>query len=381
MDEMKQILAYAQAHNEEFLETLRGAVEIESPTYGAKSNCDRCSEYFQHLFASLGMKITVYPQQEVGNHFTAETEGTGKPLLILGHFDTVFPVGTLETMPFRVDGNKLRGPGVYDMKGGMVAAYYALRALKELNLMPERKIILCANSDEEPGSFTSQDIFVPLARESRAVLVLEPGLDTVGSVKTIRKGRGWYTLTAHGKSAHTGHNPDKAASPLLELAHQLPVIQGMSDFANGISVMPVYVQGGVEGACMVPETATMVIDTRYPTVEEGAVIDRQLHALQPVVPGCTLELTGGALKHPLMFTEQNQKVFQLADSIAQELGFKLEGRMVGGGSDGNYVATTGVPVLDGYGMVGANLHTPDEFLYIDCIPQRVALTAGLMRRL
>lgn len=379
MSNVKKILTYMEQHEEQFLKVLQHAVELESPTYGAKEITDRCGCYFQKLFRELRMQITVYPQTEVGDHFTAETKGTGKPLLVLCHYDTVFPQGTIQKMPFQQKGNKLYGPGVYDMKGGLVAAYFALRALKKLDIEPQRKIVVCVNSDEEPGSFTSKELFLRLAKESCAVLVLEPGVDTLGSVKTVRKGRGYYTLTAYGKAAHTGHHPDKGINPITELAYQLEKIHEMNDYKNGVSIAPVYCDGGVKGACMIPETASVVFDARYRTVEDAKQLDQKLRALKAVLPGSRLEWSGGLLKYPLTFTEVNQKLFEKADLIARELGFVLEGREVGGGSDGNYVAETDIPVMDGYGMVGANLHTPDEFLYIDCIPKRTALVAELLR--
>lgn len=379
MHKSKVILEYLNGKQEDFLELLKQAVLLESPSYGGKAYVDKCGEFLQGIYAKLGMDITIFPQEEVGDHFRADIGSGDDTIMMLCHYDTVFPVNTLETMPFKREGNILKGPGVFDMKGGLIQAHFAIKALMDLDLMPKRKIAVLATSDEEPGSFTSRELIKEEAKKCRAVIVLEPGLETLGSVKTIRSGRGTYKITAHGKPAHAGHHPHLAINPITELSFQISKIKEMSDYAKGTSVSPIFIEGGVDGARMIPETASITLDTRYASTEAVDIVDKKLQALEAVLEGSKLEIVGGVDKIPLTLTEENEKLFNLAYDIAKELGFELEGKTVGGGSDGNTVAETDTPILDGYGMIGGGIHTPDEYLYIDCIPKRTALVAQLLR--
>lgn len=376
---MMEFVNYMQDHIEEYLETLRRAVELESPTY-EKEYSDLCSSFFQEQFRELGASIRIFPAENVGDHFLASFQETEEPgVLFIGHYDTVFPSGTIKTMPYRIADGKAYGPGTMDMKGGIVAFLYAVKMLKELGYMPEKKNIkFFCNGDEEPGSFTSRDQIVEEARKNKMALVLEPAPADRNTVKTSRKGRGTYCVTAYGKSAHSGNCPEDGVNAVVELSYHLQTIHEMNDYDRGVTLTPVSIEGGLAGMCRVPEKASFTMDVRFPTPEVTAEVDRKIRELQPVLEGAVVEVTGGVDKPPYEANEVNQALFRKAQELAKEVGLKLEGIGVGGGSDGNYTSGAGVPTLDGLGVSGKWLHNPQEYLIIEDVPYRVALIAKLI---
>jgi glutamate carboxypeptidase len=301
-------------------------------------------------------------------------------ILVLGHFDTVWPVGTLARMPFRREGGRLWGPGVLDMKGGIAFFLWAMRALRELELPVGRKVVLLLTADEETGSATSRQLVEQQAKASSAVLVLEPGTGLEGKLKTARKGVGVYQLHVRGKAAHAGVDPENGASAVVELARQIVRIAGWSDPARGVTLNPGVIAGGTRSNVVAAE-ARAEIDVRVAKLRQAAALDRKLRGLKPFDPRCALTWTGGVNRPPMERTRAIVRLFRLAQGLAAELGVRLEESMTGGGSDGNFTAALGVPTLDGLGAVGEGAHAAHESILIDRIADRTALLAKLVQAL
>jgi glutamate carboxypeptidase len=298
-------------------------------------------------------------------------------ILALGHADTVWPIGTLGSMPFRRAKGRLCGPGVLDMKAGLAFFIHAMRALIELDIPVAHDVVLLVNPDEETGSHASRAGTEALAKESHAVLVLEPGTGLDGRVKTARKGIGAWTLKVRGIAAHAGVDFAKGSSAILELARQLERIADFTDAKRGITVNPGVVSGGTRSNVIAAE-ASAEIDIRVPNLADAKALDRKFRALRPIDKRCTLELTGGLNRPPM---EHNPFLFRLARGLARELGVELEESSSGGGSDGNFTAALGIPTLDGLGAVGEGAHAAHESILIDRIPDRVALLAKLTQKI
>lgn len=381
MSDAKQILDFAEKETQNFLNILKTAVEIESPTYESKEAADKCSRYYQGLYRELGFSIKAYPQTDCGENFVAEYGQGDEAIMLVGHYDTVFPLGSLSTMPWKVEDGKAYGPGVYDMKGGLVQAYFAVKALKTFNVPLSKKIIICVNGDEEPGSYSSRALMEETARRCKYALVLEPGTGARGGVKTARFGRAVYKIFAHGCAAHSGNEPWKAISSIQELAHQAQVLFAMTDRDNGISVSPTFLNAGMDDTATIPGTGQLTVDVRSPTIDGLDKVMTSIEALKPKLDGMRLEIKGGMNKPVFEFNAKNKALFDVANSLAQELGFGLTAHTVGGGSDGNFTSYAGTPTLDGLGMEGNFLHNPKEYILIDAIPLRVALLARLIQTL
>jgi glutamate carboxypeptidase len=378
MSDTEKILNYFKGHKNELLDVLKGAVECESPSHENKEVADRCGQYFQNIFKDLGFRIQVIPQTDCGDHFIAELGSGEKGTLIVGHYDTVFPIGTLKTMPFKIEGDKAYGPGTLDMKGGIILGYFAVKALKELGLLPDTKITFFLNSDEESGSFHSSDLIVAEAKKNKHVLVLEPGLDQLGFIKTGRYGRGTYKITAHGRSSHSGSNPHWAISPMLELSHQMIKFHERSCYDKGLTLTPTCMGAGILGTCMVPETAWLSMDCRFRTPEIAEATHQELLNLKAIVPGVRMEVEGGIDK-PAYVAEPN--LLNKAKELGKEVDMEVLECIVGGGSDGNFTSAAGCPTLDGLGMSGLYLHNPGEYINVHYIPQRGTMLARLIQTL
>lgn len=379
MSHTEQYLKYFTEHREELLAVLQKVVELESPSHENKAVSDRCASYLTALFQGIGFRVRLIHQKTCGDCIVADNGKEGKGILFVGHYDTVYPIGTIKTMPFRRDAHKAYGPGILDMKGGLVMGYFTMKCLKELNLFPDKHITFFMNGDEESGSFCSSDLIVEEAKKNRAVVVLEPGLDADGSFKTRRYGRGTYTVTAHGRSAHSGTNPDQAISPMLEIGRQMARIDGWNDYKNGLTFAPTCMGGGVPGTCRVPESAWFTMDVRFRTREMAREYDKKIFELDPVKEGVRIEVTGGIDKPPL---ETPANLIELTKTLGGEVGLEMKPCCVGGGSDGNFTSgAANVPTLDGLGMSGLYLHNPDEYINLDAIPRRCALLARLVEEL
>ena len=358
-------------------ELLREFVEIESPSHD-KALVDSFAARVSKEFEKLGGTVELVPQLNVGNVFRASfaTSPRKKPVLLLGHLDTVYDQGTLERMPCRVSDGKMYGPGVFDMKGGIVMMLLAIAALKENGDLP-RPVSVLLNPDEEIGSPASRKITERLAKKCEAVLVLEPSAGPMGACKTARKGVGDYHLRVIGISAHAGLDYQKGANAITELAHQLTRIAALTDLKRGTTLNPGIIRGGTR-TNVVPELAEAEFDIRVATRKEGERIDRQIRRLKPVDKRCRLEITGGVNRDPFERTTEVATLYGKARTIASDLGFELRETSVGGGSDGNFTAAMGIPTLDGLGAVGDGAHALHEHVILSEIPRRAALLARLI---
>jgi len=387
--EARRRLAYFDERRDEIVSTIRELVEIESPSDN-KAAVDRIAEAVAHKFSQLDGELRVHPAKDFGNHLQIDFDFAGKsvgksaakPVLLLGHYDTVYPLGTLATMPCRVVDNKLTGPGVLDMKSGIVLMLHALAALQEWHgkdrdrRLP-RPVTVLLVSDEEVGSESSRMITESLAKKAAAVLVLEPSYGRQGAVKTARKGVGEYLVKVTGKASHAGLDFQKGVNAILELARQIEKISGFSDLKKGLTVN-VGIVGGGSRTNVVPAEAAAQIDVRIARMKDSAGIDKKIRSLRPFNRKCKIEITGGINRPPMERTAGVAALYAQAVAIARELGWKLGEAAVGGGSDGNFTAGLGIPTLDGLGGVGDGAHATHEHILISELPRRAALIAGLI---
>ena len=297
--------------------------------------------------------------------------------MLLGHMDTGWDVGTINKMPCREKKGRLFGPGVYDMKGGIVQILFAIRCLRDIHGEVPRRVTILLTSDEEVKSATSRPILEKLARGSAAVLVLEPSAGSKGALKTARKGVGEYKLKVTGCAAHAGLDPQSGHSAILELARQIERIAGFKDSKRGITVNPGIVRGGTRTNVVAAE-AEVEVDARVARLADAARLDRKFRALRPFDKVCRLEVTGGINRPPLERTPEVAGLFRKAQAAAGELGFGIGEASVGGGSDGNLTAALGSPTLDGLGAGGEGAHADNESILISEIPRRTALLATLI---
>jgi glutamate carboxypeptidase len=346
---------------------LRELVEIESPSAspGARAVSERMADELQ----PLGAAVTVLH----GGHLRAEFPGPGAPLLLCGHVDTVWPVGTLAAMPFRIDGDHAYGPGVYDMKACLVLMVEAIRKAGH----ERRALRVFLTADEEAASRTGRLPLEAAADGVAAAFVVEPP-GASGNLKTSRKGLGRFTLTIKGRSAHAGTHRDEGVSAIEELAHQVLALHALNDDDRGISTNVGVVNGGTSENVVAAEAQARV-DVRVARFEDRDRIERALAGLQPVHPEATLELGGGWTRPPLERSASSAALFAQARRHGLELGLDLEEESSGGGSDGNLIGAIGVPVLDGLGAEGSDAHAPNEHVYLSSIPVRAALLAQLLR--
>ena len=377
---MKALLSYARLRQAEMIRLIRALVECESPSDDARA-VSRFVELVADTLAPLG-RVRRIPGGKHGPHLLCEFNLPGSRsegrLLLLGHSDTVWPVGTLARMPFREAEGRLWGPGVLDMKAGLALAVFAVRALREMERPVRRQVALQLNSDEEVGSPSSRSLTEEQARRSVAVLVLEPGTGLEGKLKTARKGVGDYTLVVRGKAAHAGADFSAGSSAILELARQIEKIAGFTRLDRGITVNPGVISGGSR-ANVVAAEAYAEIDVRVVRLKDAEALDRKFRRLRPVDKRCTLEISGGLNRPPMERSPGGRRLFRLARKLAAELGVRLEESLSGGGSDGNFTAALGVPTLDGLGAVGEGMHAPEESVLVDRLADRTALLAGLLQ--
>ncbi|MFY9906989.1 MAG: M20 family metallopeptidase, partial [Terriglobales bacterium] len=382
--EARRRLAYFTARREQMVSTIRDLVEIESPSDN-KAAVDRVAEAVAEKFSRLGGEIRFHRAKDFGSHLQVNFGGrSAKPVLLLGHYDTVYPLGTLAKMPCRVAGNKLTGPGVLDMKSGIALMLHALAALQEWHAegwhgVLLRPVTVLLVSDEEVGSSSSRAITEALAKRAAAVLVLEPSYGREGAVKTARKGVGDYLLKVTGKAAHAGLDFEKGVNAIRELARQIERVSGFTDLKRGLTVNVGVVSGGSR-TNVVPAEAAAQIDVRIARLKDAAGIDKKMRKLRPFDRRCKVEIKGGINRPPMERTAGVAALYRQAAAIARELGWKLGEAAVGGGSDGNFTAGLGIPTLDGLGGVGDGAHATHEHILISELPRRAALIAGLIER-
>ena len=376
--EAERRLVYFTERRDQLISTIRDLVEIESPSDN-KAAVDRVSAAVAQKFAALGGAVKVHPAKDFGNHLQVDFAGKlgARPILLLGHYDTVYPLGTLTAMPCRIADDKLTGPGVLDMKSGIAMALHSIAALKDWHRELPRPVTVLLVSDEEVGSDSSRAITEALAKKVGAVLVLEPSYGLEGAVKTARKGVGDYRITVRGKAAHAGLDFEKGANAIEELARQIGRISRFTDLKKGITVSAGLISGGTR-VNVVPAEAAATIDVRIARMKDAAGIEKKMRSLGAFDRRCKVEVKGGVNRPPLERTAGVAALYAKAVAIARDLGWKLGEAAVGGGSDGNFTAGLGIPTLDGLGGVGEGAHASHEHILISELPRRAALVAGLI---
>jgi len=379
MDEQR-LLGYCREELGGMLELLRRSVEIESPS-NSKPGLDRLARFLAGEFRRRAGKVQLMEHPVAGSAVLAEfwaSRRKQKPILLLGHLDTVWELGTLAQMPFRVRGGRAFGPGILDMKAGVVIGLWAIRALQALRISPAGPIHFFLNSDEEVSSIAFRKEILAAARRARAVLVLEPAA-AGGALKTARKGVGEFKITVHGRSAHAGVSPAAGVNAIMELARQALTIQAMAKPRQGLTINVGRIEGGTRPN-VVPERATAWIDVRIPRLQDRAVIEEEIRGLRPFDSGTKLEIEGG-INRPPMERDMAAALFRKARALGRAVGMALTEASTGGGSDGNFTAAMGVPTLDGLGAVGDGAHARHEHILISELPRRAALLAGLLATL
>lgn len=362
------------------LERLRQLVELESPS-SDEPRLRAVAAWMASALAGLGADVDTVDVPGVGEHVVARLAGSDaslEPVVVLGHLDTVHPVGTFDPA-FRVEDGQARGPGVYDMKGGWACMLEAIAALRATGSGPRRPVVVVATCDEETGSETSRGLIEATAAGARAVLVPEPSLPG-GAAKTRRKGVGWYRLEVTGRAAHAGVDPENGVNALVELAHQVLAITALADPGAG-TTLSVGEAGGGTTANVVPASAWAVVDVRFATAAEGARVDAALRALRPRLPGAAIAVTGGSNRPPVERTRANVALYEAAKRLAAEDGWALGEGASGGGSDGSFTAGMGVPTLDGLGPDGNGAHAVTEHVLVADLPRRVRLYRRLLETL
>ncbi len=377
---MRALLAGARRKERSLLDLARKLVQVESPTE-SKSAVDACVALAAAHLKQLGGRIKLHRQKEHGNVLEARfgprpapSRESAKPILLLGHLDTVWPLGTLGSMPCRVRDGRLWGPGTLDMKAGVAMACTAIELLMEADLL-RREIILLLNSDEEIGSPVSRPITENLARQCSAVYVLEPAQGL--AYKTARKGVGDWHILVKGIAAHAGVDFEKGANAVRELARVIETVSGWTDLKRGLTVS-VGVAAGGSKSNVIPAQAQADIDVRIPRVADAARITRKFAKLRPADPRCTLIVTGGINRPPMERSRGTVRLFRKAHLLAGELGIELNEASTGGGSDGNFTAALGIPTLDGMGAVGEGAHARHESVFIEHFAPRCSLLAAML---
>ncbi len=375
---MHPYLRHTTEKQSEIVALIREMVECESPS-DSPAEVNRLVDLLIERTRDIAQAQTM-PAERFGKHLRLEFKLPGKKksgqLLGIGHSDTVWPSGTLKSMPFRQADGRLWGPGVLDMKSGLAFFIYAARALRDLDIPVRRKVVLWIVSDEEVGSKTSRALTETEAKQSDCVLVLEPGSDLTGKLKTARKGVGNYKVSIEGKATHAGISFSEGASAIIEAARQVVKIAGFTDLKRGTTVNPGVISGGTRPNVVAAE-AKINVDIRVMRLKDAATLDKKFHALRPIDRRCKIQVEGG-LNRPPMERKAAAGLFQKAKKIGKQLDLTLQESSTGGGSDGNFTAALGIPTLDGLGGVGEGAHAVNESILAGRIPDRVALLAGLL---
>lgn len=369
------VLRWMQAHQADFLRVLERVLRTESPSYDRDAQCAVLA-IFEEEFAQLNF-VT---HRIAGRNLYARPRGAEKPRciqLLVGHCDTIWPHGTLEQMPVQIEDGRLRGPGVYDMKAGLVQILFALRALAELQIAAAVTPVVLINSDEEVDSHTSTPAIRRLARIANRALVLEPASgDRAGCLKTSRKGIGRFVFAIEGKAAHAGVEPERGVSAIHELAYLIPRLLAFGDSSRKITVNVGEVEGGIQSNVVAPHCKA-VADVRVCTIDDAKRIEAALHAIEPTLPGAKITVSGGFSRLPMEKTARNARLWALARERGTRLGLELQDAASGGASDGNTTSLF-TATLDGLGAVGDGAHARHEFVYVDRFAERAALLALLI---
>ncbi len=376
--EAQRLLAHLQGQRGAMLDLLARLTRAESPSSDPASQAP-ITDLLVHELEADEFAVRRARGRRSGGQLYARPRRRrhgARAQLVLGHCDTVWPVGTLAQMPFAVDGERVSGPGVFDMKGGLVQIVFALRALRETGLTPELTPVIYLNSDEELGSRDSARHIRLLARRVARAFVLEPALGPEGRLKTARKAVGRFEIVVHGEAAHAGLDPGRGASAILELAYVIQELFALSDASRGISVNVGTVDGGIRPNVVAPRS-TALVDVRVQQQADVSRVEAAILGLAPRTPGVRLEISGGIGRPALEPTPGNRALWQRARQLGGELGLELEEGLAGGGSDGSTTSLF-TATLDGLGPVGDGAHAPDEHLRLDRTIERAALLALLL---
>jgi glutamate carboxypeptidase len=381
---MRGILRESKSRQSDIVRTLGKFVRCESPSHD-KSAVDRLGKIVANEWRRRGAIVRILTNQSRGNHVRAEVwlgkgQASKRQIMVLGHLDTVYPLGTLAKTPFRISGGRAWGPGTFDMKSGLVLALFAVDALKATGITPAKKLVFLWNSDEEVGSESSRRIIETEARRSDAVLVLEPAFGHDGRLKTARKGVAGAEIIVMGRAAHAGVDPEKGVNAVHELALQTERLMKLNDLRRGTTVQTTVVTGGTVSN-VIPDHARAEVDIRFSKAADGSTLDQKLRSLRPILKGAKVEIRLGKSRPPLERTSAIRALFRHAQSLMRDMGLPLGEAATGGGSDGNLTAALGVPTLDGLGAVGDSPHSPSEHIIIRALPERAALLAGLLASL
>ncbi len=373
-----EIMRYLKEHESQFVSFLAELTRRESPSSDASAQAP-VRALLAEAFEELDFRSVHVSGRVSGGHLLARPRaerGGGPPQLVLGHMDTVWPLGTLDEMPFEHVDNTVRGPGVYDMKGGVAQIVFALRALREVGAKASVTPYVFLNSDEEIGSPDSRRHIVRLARRTDRVFVLEPSLGPAGKLKTTRKAVGRFNITVQGKAAHAGLDPQSGASAILELSHVIQQLFALNDAERGITVNVGTVDGGLRPNVVAPRS-TASVDVRVRTQADAERVQDAIRALAPKTPGVSIEVEGRIGRPALEATPRNRALWDLASRVGRDVGLDLDEGLAGGGSDGNLTSPV-TATLDGLGAVGDGAHARHEFIYLDKTLERAALLAMLL---
>lgn len=374
---MSDLLEFFTARTEQMVEKLGRLVLFESPSH-SKEHVDKLGEYVEWVCKSLDAEVEVYPFEHAGDVRLAKWNAgaPGKPIMLLAHLDTVWPVGTLEHMPLREEGGLLFGPGALDMKCGVVVALEAIRGLRDRGELPNRPIWLFLNTDEEIGSVNTRALIEEKAAQAGLVLVMEPAAEGE-ALKVWRKGIARYKVRTVGRAAHSGNAPEAGINAVIEAAHQALIMHGLNDLKNGTSVSVTMIRGGI-ATNVIPPEAELEVDVRFLTGAEAQRVDHAIQNLTPVLPGADVIVEGGIDRGPMEYNDQMIRAVRQAQAIARTLGLELREDGSGGASDGNFTAALGIPTLDGLGAGGVGMHAAHEQVTIRTLPRRAALVAKLL---
>ncbi len=376
---MNNLVPYLKQQLPIALNFLEEMAMMESPSFD-KLLVDRFVKLVGARFAAIGGAVEFVQAEKFGDHLIARFNGRSSDrVLLLGHTDTVWPAGEIAKRPFKIDGGRALGPGVFDMKAGILLAWMAIDALQKNSGGLSKSVSVLLVSDEEVGSSSSRALTESEAGLCTAVLVLEPSLPG-GALKTARKGVGRFTVKAIGRAAHAGIDPENGVNAIEEISRQIIRLQAMTDRARGTTVTVGVVQGGTRSN-VVPAEAAAEIDVRITSIEEAERVVKLIKALSPELPGARLEIRGSINRPPMERTAETDRLFRLAHKAAAGLGIDLKEGSTGGASDGNFTSALGIPTLDGLGAVGGGAHAVDEWVDIESLPQRAALLAELIGEL
>lgn len=379
---MHPYLRYANDKKTEIIGLIREMVECESPSDSPR-DVNRLVDLMIERTKDIASAKTI-AAEGFGKHVRLEFDLPGRKksgqILGVGHSDTVWPLGTLERMPFREGDGRLWGPGVLDMKSGMAFFIHAARALRDLDVEVKRRIVMFVVSEEEIGSRSSRPLTEAEAKQSNSVLVLEPGTGLDGKLKTARKGVGNYRVWVQGKASHAGVDFGNGANAIVEAAKQIDRIAKFTDLKRGVTVNPGVISGGTRSN-VVPAEARVDVDVRVVRLKDAETLDKKFRALRPFDRRCKLRVEGGLNRPPMERSKAIVDLFRKAKKISAEMGVGVNDCLSGGGSDGNFTAAIGVPTLDGVGGVGEGAHAINESILVDRIADRTALLAGLLAEL